>query len=116
MSGQTVEIRFAREAVAAYVHRIALRRAWAGRGVPRVLLAWCAQQAQALGCGYLRLDCDAERLKLRELYEGLKFRCHSERNVGRHTVARFERTVQWEGAREAALGTVPGVEVGCGAA
>jgi GNAT superfamily N-acetyltransferase len=82
---------------AAYVHRVAIRRAWAGRGLPGMILAWCAKQAQDLGCGYLRVDCDAERLRLRGLYEGLGFRFHSERTVGRHTVARYERAVGWEG-------------------
>lgn len=82
--------------VAVYVHRVAIRRAWAGRGLPGMILAWCARQAQGLGCSYLRLDCDARRLKLRGLYEGLGFRFHSERRVGHHTVARYERAVRWD--------------------
>ena len=81
--------------VAAYVHRIAVRRSWAGCGLPSMILAWCEKQARELGCGYLRLDCDASRPKLRELYEGLGFRFHSEWRVGRYTVARYERAVPW---------------------
>lgn len=80
--------------VAAYVHRIAVRRAWAGCGVTGSILDWCERRARELGCGYLRLDCDARRPKLCKLYEGLGFRYHSERSVGHHTVARYERAVR----------------------
>jgi GNAT superfamily N-acetyltransferase len=79
--------------VAVYVHRIAIRRAWAGCGLPGMILAWCGKQAHELGCSYLRLDCDANRPKLCKLYEGLGFRFHSERSVGRYTVARYERAL-----------------------
>ena len=79
--------------VAVYVHRVAIRRAWAGRGLAGVMLAWCDRHAERLGCGLVRLDCDARRPKLRALYEGLGFQYHSERHVGRHTVARYERKV-----------------------
>jgi GNAT superfamily N-acetyltransferase len=78
---------------AVYVHRIAVRRAWAGHGLPGIILDWCEKQAQELGCTYLRLDCDASRPKLGKIYEGLGFRFHSERSVGRYTVARYERAV-----------------------
>jgi hypothetical protein len=60
------------------------------RGVPGEMLAWCARQAETHGCSFLRLDCDAQRGKLRRLYEGLGFRFHSERSMGLHTVARYE--------------------------
>ncbi len=72
---------------AVYVHRLAIRRSWARRGIPGLILAWCAQRAETLGCSFLRLDCDAKRPKLRRLYEDLGFQFHSERGVGPHTVA-----------------------------
>lgn len=83
--------------VAVYVHRVAVRRAWAGRGLAGMMLAWCDRHAERLGCGLVRLDCDAGRPKLRALYEELGFQYHSERNVGRHTVARYERNVRRDG-------------------
>lgn len=76
---------------AAYVHRIAVKRQHAGRGLPAFLLDWCAEQARARGCAFLRLDTEASRPKLRAIYEGLGFRLHSERNVGPYRVARYER-------------------------
>jgi GNAT superfamily N-acetyltransferase len=80
--------------VALYVHRIAVRRAWAGRGLVGILLAWCEKQAAALGCSQVRLDCDSGRTKLRALYEDLDFRFHSEQRVGTYTVVRYEREVR----------------------
>ena len=77
-----------------HVHRVAVRRAWAGRGLAGMMLAWCDKHAERLGCGFVRLDCDAQRPKLRAPYERLGFRYHSERHVGRHTVARYERSVR----------------------
>jgi GNAT superfamily N-acetyltransferase len=74
----------------AFVHRLAVKRAYAKRGVSRALLAWSAEHARALGRRYLRLDCDAERQPLRRLYEEFGFRYHSSRQVGPHFVARYE--------------------------
>lgn len=82
--------------IALYVHRLAIRRIWARCGIPGIILAWCAQRAETLGCSFLRLDCDAKRRKLRGVYEGLGFRFHSERSVGLHTVARYERALPWK--------------------
>lgn len=74
----------------AFVHRLAVRRAYAGRGVSRALLEWSAMHARQLGRRYLRLDCDAERHSLRRLYETFGFRYHSSRLVGPYYVARYE--------------------------
>jgi ribosomal protein S18 acetylase RimI-like enzyme len=74
----------------AYVHRLAVRRCFAGRGLSQRLLAWAADRAAAHGRPYLRLDCDAERRRLRDLYERFGFRHHSNRQVGPYFVARYE--------------------------
>jgi GNAT superfamily N-acetyltransferase len=60
---------------AAFIHKLAVRRAWAGRGVPERLVDWAAGTARARGARFLRLDCDAEREKLLAFYERLGFRC-----------------------------------------
>lgn len=75
---------------AAFVHRLAVRRAYAGRGVSKTLLRWAADRARPLGRKFLRLDCDAARLPLRTLYESCGFRHHSDRQVGPYFVARYE--------------------------
>jgi len=74
----------------AFVHRLAVRRSHAGQGVSSALLQWSVDRARELGQRYLRLDCDADRTRLRELYEGFGFKLHSYRQVGAYYVARYE--------------------------
>lgn len=75
----------------AFVHRLAVRRRFAGAGVGAALLDWAASHARTLGRTVLRLDCDWDRPRLRAFYERNGFRHHSDRQVGRFFVARYER-------------------------
>jgi GNAT superfamily N-acetyltransferase len=75
---------------AAFVHRLAVSRAFKGQGVSSALLQWAVHRTRALGRRYVRLDCDASRPKLRALYETFGFRFHSFRQVGPYYVARYE--------------------------
>lgn len=79
------------EGEAAFVHRLVGRRAFKGRGVAKALLEWAVGHARAQGRGRLRLDCDADRPKLRALYESCGFRLHSYRQVGPYYVSRYEK-------------------------
>jgi GNAT superfamily N-acetyltransferase len=79
----------------AFVHRLAVRRKHAGRGVSAALLQWAADYARSLGRHYLRLDCDHDRLRLRAFYERFGFRLHSFRQVGSYYVARYELPLRW---------------------
>lgn len=83
----------AAEGESAYIHRLAVRRQFAGRGVSTALMSWAAERAASLGRPLLRLDCDAGRAKLRALYERVGFRYHSDRQVGPYFVARYELRV-----------------------
>jgi GNAT superfamily N-acetyltransferase len=74
----------------AFVHRLAVRRAFAGQGISTALLEWAVARARTLGKRYLRLDCDADRSRLRALYERFGFRLHSYRQVGSYFVSRYE--------------------------
>jgi GNAT superfamily N-acetyltransferase len=74
----------------AFIHRLVVKRAFKGRGVSTALLAWSAARARAIGKRFLRLDCDAQRTRLRALYERFGFRFHSYRQVGSYYVARYE--------------------------
>jgi len=76
---------------AAFVHRLVARRAFKGRGVAKALLDWATGHARAHGRELLRLDCDANRPKLRALYESCGFTLHSHRQVGPYYVSRYER-------------------------
>lgn len=75
---------------AAYVHRLAVRRQFAGNGIAQSLLDWGARRTRSLNRCYLRLDCEASRPKLRAIYERFGFKHHSDRQVGPYFVARYE--------------------------
>lgn len=78
---------------AAYIHRLAVRRCYAGGEVSMALMRWAVERAAALGRRYVRLDCEASRLRLRAVYERFGFRHHSDRQVGPYFVARYEYAV-----------------------
>ena len=74
----------------AFVHRLVVRRRHKGQGVSSALLHWAVDRARSMGKRYLRLDCDASRVRLRALYETFGFRFHSFRQVGAYYVARYD--------------------------
>jgi GNAT superfamily N-acetyltransferase len=78
---------------AAYLHRLSVRRAQAGGTVSRIIMNWTCAHAQSRGYAYLRLDCEAARPRLRNLYESMGFTFHSERVVGPYTVARYQKAL-----------------------
>ncbi len=78
---------------AAYLHRHSVRRAQAGGAVSRIIMNWACAHAQSLGYAYLRLDCEAARHRLRNLYESIGFTFHSEQVVGPYTVARYQKAL-----------------------
>ncbi len=75
---------------AAYVHRLAIRRKFAGGGLSKALLRWASEVAFDKKRQYLRLDTAAARPKLRKVYEDFGFRFHSDRQVGPYHVARYQ--------------------------
>jgi GNAT superfamily N-acetyltransferase len=77
----------------AFIHRLAIRRRFAGGEVSSALLGWAAKRAFSLGRSYLRLDCEASRPKLRAIYERFGFSHHSDRQVGPYFVSRYELDV-----------------------
>jgi len=76
-----------------YLHKLAVRRAWAGQGVSTALLRCARERTQALQRPWLRLDCVADRQGLRSLYEGFGFVLHSEVSKGNWALARYEMAV-----------------------
>lgn len=73
----------------AFVHRVAVKRNFAGKGVAIAMLDWAKSHAKLLNKRYLRLDCD-QREKLVEFYEGQGFKFHSEKIRTPYTVNRYE--------------------------
>ena len=58
---------------ALYVHKLAVRRDHAGRGIGAGLVEWAAAQARAAGRSFLRLDCLRDDPGIRAYYERLGF-------------------------------------------
>lgn len=64
----------------AFIHRLAVRRRFAGGAVSASLLSWAVERTAWLGRPYLRLDREASREKLRAVYERFGFQHHSDRD------------------------------------
>jgi GNAT superfamily N-acetyltransferase len=84
---------------AAYLHRLAVRRRFAGGQVSSLLLDWSRETTRLLGRKYLRMDTETPRFKLRAMYERYGFQYHSERNMGRFSVIRYQYLI--DGQKEA---------------
>lgn len=78
---------------ALYLHKLSVRRAFAGQGLPAQLFAWAEARALAQGRTLLRLDCAADRPKLCAFYEAQGFTCMSSRQFGPMAVALYEKSL-----------------------
>jgi GNAT superfamily N-acetyltransferase len=79
---------------ALYLHRLAVARACAGRGLGRRLLAWARSEVVTRGRARLRLDCVATNDFLRRYYATEGFAERGEVEVGSIRLARFELTAR----------------------
>ena len=84
----------ANDGESAFVHRVAVRRDYAGGMVSTAMLNWAVDQTKELGRRSLRLDCEISRNKLRIIYERFGFQYHSDKHVGQYHVARYEYVIQ----------------------
>lgn len=73
----------------AFIHRVAVKRRFAGRGLAQAMIDAAKDEARSMGKRYLRLDC-ADRPKLRTVYERQGFRFHSMKRRDPYEVARYE--------------------------
>jgi GNAT superfamily N-acetyltransferase len=75
-----------------YVHRLAVARRVAGRGLSLRMLDWAMHEARTSGRDYVRLDCEP-RPKLLALYRSAGFAPVDSApiQVGRHFVVRHQR-------------------------
>lgn len=78
------------EGESAYIHKLTRRRSVAGKNLGRLVIEWAREMARQAAMKYLRLDTEAERKRLCAFYESAGFTRHSERQVGRHYVVRYE--------------------------
>ncbi|WP_166395054.1 GNAT family N-acetyltransferase [Rubrobacter marinus] len=73
-----------------FVHKLAVARRLKGRGAAAAMLDWARARALEQGKAYLRLDCAADRPKLRRFYEEYGFRGVGRRMVGPCDTAFYE--------------------------
>ena len=78
------------EGESAFVHRLAVRRAFAGTGLSSAMIQWAADRARGMGLRYLRLDADPAREKLWRFYESQGFKRHSVLESAAFAVARYQ--------------------------
>ena len=79
------------DGAALIIHKLAVRRAYAGRGYANQLLDFAEKHARTQGKTYLRLDTDATRPKLRDFYERAGFQHVGFKALGRYHLALFEK-------------------------
>jgi len=75
--------------VAGYVHGLAVRRAFAGRGPE--LLDWADGQVREAGRDLLRLDCRTDNVRLRAYYEQQGFEHRGDATVDDFRTSLYER-------------------------
>lgn len=82
-----------REAAAAYLERLVVARAHAGRGLAQAIVAASEALVRQDGLDTLRLDCWAGNEVLKTLYRGLGFRDVAEVANEGHRVCLFEKSL-----------------------
>ena len=78
---------------AAYLHKLAVRPAFRGRGLGARIVEWVEQRAAEAGRAYLRLDCKRSNGGIRGYYEGLGFEHRGDVDHPRFAAALYERPV-----------------------
>jgi protein-tyrosine phosphatase len=81
---------------AGYVHALAVRRSFAGKGLGRALLACAERLAASEGKQYLRLDCMTENPGLRAYYESAGFVHQGDRVGSVWSASLYQKTVRVE--------------------
>jgi GNAT superfamily N-acetyltransferase len=79
---------------AVYVHKLAVRRDHAGRGIGAGVVAWADQRAGAAGRPFLRLDCLADNPAIRDYYEALGFEHRGDVELAGRRMSLYERPVR----------------------
>jgi GNAT superfamily N-acetyltransferase len=77
---------------AVYLHKLAVRRAFAGRRLGEWIVEWIVAEAAARGRQYVRLDCQRDLPGIRRYYERLGFAFRGEKTkVPNRAWALYER-------------------------
>ena len=77
-----------------YVHKLAVRRDRAGRGIGAAIVEWANAEAAEAGREFLRLDCLGDNLGIRDYYEDLGFEHRGDLVLDGCTMSLYERPVR----------------------
>ena len=77
-----------------YVHKLAVRRDQAGRGIGAAIVEWANAEAAEAGREFLRLDCLADNPGIRDYYEDLGFEHRGDLVLDGRTMSLYERPVR----------------------
>ena len=77
-----------------YVHKLAVRRDQAGRGIGAAIVEWANAEAAEAGRAFLRLDCLGENPGIRDYYEDLGFQHRGDLVLDGRKMSLYERPVR----------------------
>ncbi|MEK9143018.1 MAG: GNAT family N-acetyltransferase [Patescibacteria group bacterium] len=78
---------------ALYIHWLCVDRQFAGQGLPKVMVDFSQRLAKKNGISMLRLDANADKKKLQDIYEDLGFRLLGTKQEDSRTSAFYQKTV-----------------------
>jgi len=73
----------------AFIHKLAVDRNFAGKGISTTLLQWAVDTTRSIGRQFLRVDFDPTRKSLKKLYEGFGFVFDSSKDMRDFFVHRY---------------------------
>jgi GNAT superfamily N-acetyltransferase len=79
---------------ALYLHKFAVRRDRAGRGIGSAIVEWANAEAAEAGREFLRLDCLCDNPSIRNYYEGLGFEHRGDLVLNGRNMSLYERPVR----------------------
>jgi GNAT superfamily N-acetyltransferase len=79
---------------ALYVHKFAVRRDHAGRGIGAAIIEWANAEAAEAGRDFLRLDCVGDNPGIRDYYESLGFEHRGDLQMNGEPMSLYERAVR----------------------
>ena len=77
-----------------YVHKLAVRRDQAGRGIGAAVVEWANAEAAEAGREFLRLDCLGDNPGIRDYYEDLGFEHRGDLVLDGRNMSLYERPVR----------------------
>lgn len=78
---------------ALYIHWLCVDRRFAGRSLPKQMVDFAARLAKKNGVGLLRLEANADKKKLQDIYEDLGFRLVGTKQEDYRRTAFYQKTV-----------------------